>query len=227
MLTALGRVLVDEITETTNSLVELGFADDQNYPYEVEQDRTTLVRYPSTVAFATYLKDVPYEDVYSTQLQARAFNVRMIDGALLQMLYEVDKGAAALVRSRLAFLPAPNLLSFQDNADLYEDEALYADVLDRRIVTVPLRFDFDARPGVTKPIEHPMAHLTLGQYGGCRIPASSPPTPYLFVRFILQSFYNSALGAVAASLPPQSHRFDECIHISERQLIHIGVPCNA
>ncbi|HWI05112.1 MAG TPA: DUF2290 domain-containing protein [Acidimicrobiales bacterium] len=216
--------MLKEINAVTNYLVIEGFADDQNYPFANEGSGTTLIRFPSQLEFSSFLKEEPYRNVYLSQLEARAFNIRMLDGALIQMLYEFDNNTDSLVRSRLAFLPAPDLLHFQDNPDLYEDELLYADVIDQRVVTVPFRFDFDDRPNIPVPVSHPVAHLTLGQYSGCRIPATSAPTPYLFMLFVLRSFYNTAFSNIAADLPTQAHRFPACIHADERRVIHVGVP---
>lgn len=131
---------------------------------------------------------------------------------------------AALSRHRLAFLPAPDLLEFQNNPDLYLEDVMYADVVDLRVVTVPLRFDYDARAGVAKSVDHPASHLTLGQYSGCRIPATAGLTPYLFFEFVLRSFYNTALSSVSAALPVQAQRFSACITDDERRLVHLGIP---
>ncbi|WP_418219937.1 DUF2290 domain-containing protein [Candidatus Thiodictyon syntrophicum] len=38
----------------------------------------------------------------------------------------------------------------------------------------PLRFDYDVREGIHKPVTHPKSHLTLGQYDLCRDRARQP-----------------------------------------------------
>ena len=213
-----------EINELVTYLVEVGLADDQNLAYQAPADgRNIAVTFPNTASFAALLKDRPYADAYEEQRAARAFNVRMLDGAIIQISYEFTQ-SGDLVRYRLAFLPSPNLLEYQNNAEIYAEELLYADVVDKRVVTVPVRFDFDARTGVAESVNHPMSHLTLGQYSNCRIPAQAPLTPTLFIEFVLSSFYNTALASVSASMPRHNHRFGPCITVEESQIIHVGVP---
>jgi hypothetical protein len=212
-----------EIEAATQFLVESGLADDQNLPFEAQRGpQTFVVHYSNAASFAPLLRDRPYSETYEEQRDERSYNVLMLDGALIQMVYEFEN--RGLRRCRLAFLPSPNLLEFQNNPELYMEERLYADVIDKRVVTVPLRFDYDGRPGVARPIDHPVSHLTLGQYSRCRIPTAAPITPYLFIEFILRSFYNSALENVSKQLPTQATRFAECIHSTERAVVHVGVP---
>ena len=141
---------------------------------------------------------------------------------MVQMQYEFFRNQ--LVRHRLAFLPSPDLLEFQNNPGLYLREALYADVVDERVVTVPLRFDYDVREDVARELEHPKSHLTLGEYKLCRIPVMAAVTPNAFMAFILRSFYNAAAASVGAELPPPTLRFEECIADAERRVVHIGIP---
>ena len=141
---------------------------------------------------------------------------------MIQMQYEFFRNQ--LARHRLAFLPSPDLLEFQNNRELYFREALYADVVDERVVTVPLRFDYDVREGVTRELEHPKSHLTLGEYKLCRIPVTAAVTPNAFMAFILRSFYNAAAASVDRQIPSPALRFAECIADAERRVVHIGVP---
>lgn len=218
------RKVCAEINGLMAYLVEVGLADDQNLAFETPADgRNIAVTFPNTASFAALLKNRPYADAYEEQRAARAFNVRMLDGALIQMSYEFTR-ADDLVRYRMAFLPSPTLLEFQNNAEIYAEEVVFADVIDKRVVTVPIRFDFDARPGVAASLSHPKSHLTLGQYANCRIPAQAPLTPTLFVEFILSSFYNTALKSVTVAMPRHAHRFEPCITLEESQIVHVGVP---
>src|SRR5690606_9999259 len=111
-------------------------------------------------------------------------NMKLVDGALLQMMYSVQ--GDALLRHRLAFYPSPNLLPFQDAADSYMRDELFVEIVQRRIVPFPLRFDFDGRENVHVDVCHPKSHLTLGDVKDCRIPVSAPLTPRWFLEFILR-----------------------------------------
>ncbi len=217
------RQVVREINEIIPVVVASGLADDQNLAYEERTGPSRYrVRYDGDEVLGAALRDRPYEETYELLRDSRSYNLLMLDGAVIQMVYEFGDGD--LLRHRLAFLPSPSLLEFQNEPDLYLEEQLYADVIERGVVTVPLRFDFDRRHDVAKPISHPISHLTLGQYSGCRVPVTAGVTPHAFMDFILGSFYRTATTAIGASLPTVRLRFDECIDASERRVVHIGIP---
>lgn len=217
------RHVVREINEIIPVVVASGLADDQNLAYEERTSRSSYrVRYDGDEVLGAALRDRPYEETYELLRDSRSYNLLMLDGAMVQMVYEfVDN---ELLRHRLAFLPSPSLLEFQNDPDLYLEEQLYADIIERGVVTVPLRFDFDKRDDVARPIAHPISHLTLGQYSGCRVPVTAGVTPHAFMEFILGSFYRTATTAIGAALPAVRLRFDESIDASERRVVHIGIP---
>ena len=159
-----------------------------------------------------------YAEMYQAALEKKVYNIKMIDGALLTLLYRFSNDR--IVAHRLSYFPAPDLIAFQNEPELYAEDELYVDILDRRIVTVPIRFDFDDI--VRCPLEHPASHLTLGQYKNCRIPVSSALTPYQFISFIIANFYHSA--DFQSNLQEFKDKFDESILTEERELIHINTP---
>lgn len=215
--------VVDEIVELTGFLVVKGFVDDQNYPVRRTLSATvTQVQFDRALPMSAMLKEKRYEELYAEQRVARSYNFRMLDGALAQMTYEFDSDR--LVRSRLAFLPSPDLTEFQNDPELYLEDALFAEVVDRRVVTVPIRFDFDDRPGAASNMNHPRAHVTLGQYKNCRIATTAPLTPGIFVGFILRSFYNTAINQISGTAPCVAHRFEATITSDEAKLPHVAVP---
>lgn len=216
------RTVMREIEALTGHLVSKGLADDQNFPTStVPAKGVVQVNYPCTaLSRSAALADRHYAETYLEQLEARAFNLKMLDGALIQMSYTF--AASGLTDARLAFLPSPDLAEYQNNPDLYDIDTLFADVTDRRIVTVPLRFDFDLDHHVDP--HHPRSHLTLGMYKNCRVPATAALTPGQFIDFILRSFYNTALRRHSGDLPRRRHHFDLSITAAERRLTHVGIP---
>ena len=146
----------------------------------------------------------------------------MIDGALLQLMYRFQK--TELESHRLAFFPSPYLEEFQNNPDVYKDDAMFTEVVFRNIVPFPLRFDYDSRNEVFIEVHHPKSHLSLGQYKNCRIPVSSPLTPYQFICFILRNFYNTAYIKFCENITIFSECFPETILGKEKELIYINVP---
>lgn len=211
-----------EITSITEYLVTKSLVDDQNFPIKTQPAKDVVeVSYPqSSLARSSTLTPQPYSDTYHEQLNARAFNLKMLDGALIQISYAFEK--ANIAAARLAYLPSPDLVEYQNDPELYEQDEMFAEVVDRRVSTVPFRFDFD--PGRHIDIHHPSCHLTLGMFKNCRIATVAAPTPGLFVDFILRSFYNTALRKLSDGLPKRTHRFRPTITAQERQNVHIGVP---
>ena len=121
------------------------------------------------------LRNRPYGEIYQHLVQERAYNVKMLDGALIQMMYTfADR---TLQRHRLAFFSAPHLENFQNDPEIYLEDEFYADVVARNIVPFPLRFDYDDQDG-HQELVHPKSHLTLGQYENCRIPVTAPMAPF-------------------------------------------------
>lgn len=167
---------------------------------------------------------VEYSTLYTELVTAGAYDLRFLDGALVQLQYEFSAAAGTLLRSRAAYLPAPDLSPFQEDPDLYLLDEVYGDVLDRRVVTVPLRLDFDSRPGVAKDLHHPQSHLTLGQYPHCRLPIASPVTPYYFLELLLRSFYRTDDWLCTDHMPGPRVRMPNTITARERELLHLSLP---
>ena len=123
------------------------------------------------------------------------------------------------MKHRLAFFPSPDLLEYQNNQDIYDDDEIYGDIVDRNIVTVPIRFDFD--PASFVELEHPKSHMTLGQYKNCRIAVSGPLSPFHFVVFILRSFYNTPFRNFCSEMRQGGFNFDDCITERECGFVHM------
>ena len=144
----------------------------------------------------------------------------MIDGALIQLLYTYEN--SNLISHRLAFFPSPDdLKAFQNEPEIYEEEEIYADIISKNILPVPIRFDYD--PKNYKEIDHPQCHLTLGQFKNCRIPVSSPITPLTFMSLILRNFYNTAFKKFTDKFPSSQNLFPETITDAEKKLLHINI----
>ncbi len=212
-----------QIDELVSKLIELGLSDDQNDTILRQTSATGYeITFSGSLAISSALKDREYEKVYQDLSGARAFNIKLLDGAIVQMMYDFKNGA--LLRHRLAFFPSPRLIPFQDDPDIYFEDALFADIIARRIVPFPFRFDYDNREGVYNELTHPKCHLTLGQYEDCRIPVTSPITPHWFIDFILRNFYHTAFDHYAEKLPAHAALFGLSIFPKEQGVIHVAAP---
>jgi hypothetical protein len=213
---------ITEIKKLTSRLIELSLCNEQNFPSTSTTGTFVEVTVGTGEAYVKALKNVPYSEVYGELLSARAFNFKMVDGALIQMSYSFENNA--LVRHRLAFFPSPDLTEFQNSPDVYEQEEVYAEVVARNVVPFPVRFDFDSSDELFIELHHPRAHLTLGQYENCRIPVSAPLAPTAFIDFILRSFYNTAHRRFCEKLPHCEVFFPDTIAGRELGVVHFTVP---
>lgn len=210
--------IYNQLTDLTAALIASSLCEDQNYP-SIVQCANNIVEISITEGdFSVFLKNIPYYEMYNIALEKRLYNIKMLDGALITLSYKFSKNQ--IIAHRLAYFPAPDLEAFQNEPEIYMDDELYADILDNRIVTVPIRFDFDIN--ASQPKEHPVSHLTLGQYKNCRIPVSSALTPYQFIQFITYNFYNSAKAQL--QIANYKRKFEDTILQEERELVHINTP---
>ena len=213
----------NQINRIVGYLIEVGIADDQDFAFQRSGiDGSVEITFQRARQVSLALKDYAYNEIYQRLLNARAYNVKLPDGAMMQMMYGFV--GDELLRHRLAFFPSPYLEEFQNHPEIYLDDEIYADVVARHIVPVPVRFDYDARKEVHRELVHPKCHMTLGQYEGCRIPVTSPLMPNRFVDFILRNFYHTAFLRHADGFPTFSGSFPESIVLSERSVMHAVVP---
>ncbi len=204
----------NQITQITAKLIKSGLSANQNFPSMSSGE----IAYTDMKDIALALKNIPYGEVYYALDKEKNYNIKMIDGALIQMLYRFD--GDILIEHRLAFFPNPSLESFQNEPELYESDEIYADIIGKNIVTFPIRVDYSPEQHID--IQHPKAHITLGQIKNCRIPVSEPVTPELFISFLLRNFYNTAFLKYE-NIFTVSSRFDKCITENEKGIIHLSI----
>lgn len=208
-----------EIQSLTGQLISTGLCIDQNFPALQQDGNIAEVTFGSTIDLSVTLKNISYAEAYTVLIANRSFNLKMIDGGIIQLLYKFENNK--LLRHRLAFFPSPDLLEYQNNSEIYESDELYGDVVERNVVTVPMRFDFDPSAGVD--YDHPISHMTIGQYKNCRIPVSGGITPFFFVNFILRAFYNTPFRKFCSELTEGIQTFEPTITERERRHLHLRV----
>lgn len=213
-----------QVQTITTDLIACSLSVDQQFPSVREEVGETRVDF-GKADLSIALKNVEYKKIYSELSKFRSYNLKLIDGALVQLMY-IFQGNI-LRRHRLAFFPSPYLEEYQNNSEVYEEDEIYADIIKKNIVPFPIRFDYDSREEVTVEITHPLSHLTLGQYQNCRVPVSAPLTPYVFIIFILRNFYNTAFSRFSNQITRFNDTFVETITTSERRLSHVQLPTGA
>ena len=208
----------NQMESVTSDLILCSLSVEQQFPsVRREKDGTKVDFGRADLSIA--LKNVAYTDIYNELSKSKSYNLKLIDGALVQLMYKF-KGEY-LQAHRLAFFPSPYLEDYQNNSDIYEKDEIYADIIKKNIVPFPIRFDFDCREGVFDELIHPKSHLTLGQYQNCRIPVSAPLTPYMFIMFLLQNFYNTAFKIYSNTISKFDTNFPCSITPEERKIIHV------
>lgn len=217
------RAVFKQSEDATAQLVGCSLCDEQNFPVMRRIGKNLWqISIGEQGSYSIAMHDIPYREVYSSFSRHRLFNLKMIDGALIQMFYEFQDNH--LLYHRLAFFPSPHLEEYQNAPEIYEADEVYADILMKEIVPFPIRFDYDASDQAHVLVHHPKSHLTLGQYKNCRIPVSGPLTPYLFVAFILRNFYNTAFSRVSHVINLEGDLFQDNIANEEVLIPHLKLP---
>lgn len=208
-----------QIEVLTTSLVRLSLSNDQNFPSTSGDPGSGFeITVKNAASMSVALKNVAYRDIYCALDEARCFNCKMLDGALVSLRYRFRDGRVS--EHSLSYFPAPNLDHFQNDPEIYLLDKVYAEVVARSIVPFPIRFDFSDDAKKFVEIHHPYSHLSLGQYNNCRIPVCSPLGPLVFGGFILRNFYNTAFRKYSEDLPVSLLSFGKTITVNEQKIPH-------
>lgn len=217
------KSLKEDIDGLISELIGCGLCDDSNFSAIRSFVGGASVTFSGAEHVNIALGDIEYTDIYHELADKRSYNMKLVDGALVQMMYRVEDDR--LLQHRLAFYPSPTLLPFRDDPESYIGDELFMEIVQRRIVPFPLRFDFDARDDVHVDVAHPQSHLTLGDVKGCRIPVSAPLTPRWFIEFVLRNFYQTEAHDFVSGLPKHKIHFQTTITANETGVMHMVIPC--
>ena len=205
-----------QITHVTTNLIDSSLSVSENFPI-IYHSKCGSVYIKTDSNIEGLNRKMSYQDKYDILLKNKSYNIKLIDGALLGMLYTFTEGR--LSKHTLFYFPSPHLEEFQNNQDIYIKDELYSDIFDKERVIIPIRFDYD--PSSATSVTHPYSHLTIGQYKNCRIPVSSPLSPYQFIVFIIRNFYNIEMLKHIKNI--ESLKFEETIVDEEKLLTYINI----
>lgn len=216
------KIKVEWVVRDVNAVIEyltgLGLVDGSRFAIQRRVRGIDEVTFEGAREISVAIRDVPYAEIYRSLLGQGAYNLRMLDGGLLQMGYYFRD--RQLLKHRLAFFTSPELSAFQDEARAYLRDDWYLGSAARNTVPVPVRFDFNTDE-VGGRWHHPNTHLSLGQFENCRIPVSAPVPPLVFADFVLRSFYD--IG-IADGLPKNKIFFDQTITPVDTKILHLMLP---
>lgn len=219
------KKIFNEINEITAAFVKCGLAAEQNFPIIDNHD----ISWQNHKSYSGVLKNIPYEKKYDILDQEKNYNIKTIDGALIQFVYRFSTNDKLLLSHRLAFYPSSQIKRYQDAPDEYENSFFensdYFDASKEHSVVFPVRFDYSSDEKERIEIDHPYSHLHLGDYPGCRIPVCSPISPNIFINFILRNFYNIALKNNIKHLKFTNNNqcLSKCLGKEEGKIIHINI----
>lgn len=173
-----------EVRKVTQELIRCGLAEEYNFPI-MQKSEVVWEKYND---ISHYLKNMEYATIYSEIEKNHNFNIKLPDGGILQLMYRFNNRGTELQAHRLAYYPSPSYEVYQNDAELYDADYLYGDILNKDVLPVIIRADYNNK-NVDSEIHHPYSHITLGGYKNCRIPANKPISPMQFVKFIMEHFY--------------------------------------
>lgn len=198
-----------EVRAITQELIRCGLAEEYNFPII----RNTDIVWENYQDISLYLKNMEYITIYCEIEKNHNFNMKLPDGGMIQLMYRFDGQGTMLQSHRLAFYPSPSYEIYQNDADLYDADYIYGDILNKNVLPVIIRADYNNET-MNGEIHHPYSHITLGGYKNCRIPADRPIAPIQFVKFIMKHFYYVPSSRLEFDFKMQnSVKFDE--HIAE------------
>ena len=178
-----------EIENILECLIKSGMSVQQQYPIIKEYgDDIKRLEWNNITNLSVCLKNIDYSSIYNEINKNRDYTFKLVDGNIIQLLYTFKNGK--LYSHRLAMFPSPDLEAFQNEPEIYEQDEIYADILSKKIVSFPLRFDYCV-DDIESTHNHPHSHVSLGEYKNCRIPAYGPVSPQVFMNFVLENFYNT------------------------------------
>jgi len=212
-----------EIASITQKIIASGLSIQEKWPTR----NGSKISWSDQTDLSIALKNVSYPDKYQEFETARNYNFKMLDGALIQFMYEFNSTGKNLLSHRLAFFPSPSLDRYDDKPEAHENsyfgESEFHDMIEKNIVAFPVRFDYNVSDKIFKEIDHPYSHATFGEYEFCRVPVNAPLTPSVFINFILRNFYNYAYRVKGVVFEISERKFKHSITEKEKKILHFNI----
>lgn len=216
------NIIFSQIQEITKILIKESLINHQNYPKEINNEIVWI--WYSWIS--EYLKLDKYSEIYSKIDNSSNYNLRFLDGWIIQMMYRFDNNWNDLLEHRLSFYP--NIDFIEQNNDQEEDIywlRKFWDLIYQDNIVSPIRFDYNSDNNIFKEYEHSYSHATIGWYKNCRISVFWPLTPFDFIDFILKSFYFQIYKDIFLwkDILKSSFYFNENITDLEKTKIHFNL----
>lgn len=106
------KMVFNQISNLTSDLVGTALCNDQNFPIHIGQSWDNCQIEIPNINVSAALKHKPYRELFYELERARSFNLKLLDGALIQLQYKFKDNL--LTGHRLGFFPNPDLTSFRE-----------------------------------------------------------------------------------------------------------------
>ncbi|WP_330112024.1 DUF2290 domain-containing protein [Cetobacterium somerae] len=208
--------IINEINSFQNYLVTIGLAPIYNTAKLYDNNK---VMWGKSENLSILLKEGHYEDIYKKLHESKNYSFKFIDGSIFQLSYTIVNNV--ITKMRLAYYPYPKTISYNDDMESYDLECEHIDMLDKYVVSTPIRIDY--APKDHEEIKHPKTHLHLGQIEGCRIPLKSPIMPNKFFKFIFYNFYDKVFDRYFLKYNFETEEIEASITLVEQKHGHICI----
>ena len=213
-------LIKEEIDNIISKLIEVGLCVNQNFTSDRMVGNNKVISWGHANDLSIVMKNVDYDDIYKVLDEEGNYNIKLIDGSLIQMMYTFNS-SNEMISHRLGFFPSTNLSSFEKDPEIYYEFDIYADILKKNVLPTIFRFDFDMDDKFFKEMDHSKSHLTFGQVENCRIPVRGPMSPNRFMDFILRNFYHKAMKQYDIYFPLSDY-FSRTITKKEEDLLYLN-----
>lgn len=212
---------LNSIKKIQAELIKAGLSYDQNFPRTSEEAGYKEIGFANDNLISIALSPIRYSDIYNELDSKKAFTIKLVDGALLQISYRFDRTTDKIISHRLGFFPKLDLIPWSEDEELYEKDNLFADILSGMVVHCPFRFDFNRNETAA---DHSKGHLTIGQIKDCRIPVSTPLSPGEFLGFIIGNLYSKAKANLPNELYTSSVDIEHFLVADDKKKFHLFAP---
>lgn len=198
---SLATDIYNEIRVLTQHMTEANICQENRFPATSPGPGGMVDVFPAdSMDLSAALKNIPYAEAYNAVRGGKAYNMVLLDGAMIHFRYRVRSAPQRIVKHNLSFWPSPRLLSSDQAPWIYEDDEPFGDAVDENgVLPVPIRFDF--APEQFVEYIHPRSHATFGQYPNCRVAVAGAVRPGVFLDFILKNFYQRELTSLGGHFP--------------------------
>ena len=94
-----------QVERLTTDLIECSLCEEQKFPSLRDEPSNIKKIDFGKSDLSIVLKNKPYQEIYNELLRTQAYNLKMIDGALIQLMYKFYWNS--IQSHRLAFFPSP------------------------------------------------------------------------------------------------------------------------